>query len=197
MAGCVVDIGHGKIDVAAVSEGITQAPGAARLSFAGEQLTQLLGQLLQQQQQQQQQPLLPHQLGALKTQCCRAASSQAAYQIMLKQQQQQQLQQNGERRPAAPTSSSNLKGLAVWILVVQGSSSSNNNSQVVACRQYTLPDGSKFTITTEGFTTAEALFDPTLLGQSTPGLVDCILEVVSELPDASIERSVSGECVAL
>jgi len=27
MAGCVVDIGHGKVDVAAVSEGITQAQG--------------------------------------------------------------------------------------------------------------------------------------------------------------------------
>lgn len=37
LAGISVDIGHGKVDIAAVSEGVTQAQGAARMSFAGEQ----------------------------------------------------------------------------------------------------------------------------------------------------------------
>jgi hypothetical protein len=39
--GCSVDIGHGKIDIATVSEGVMHAPGAVRMSFAGEQLTQV------------------------------------------------------------------------------------------------------------------------------------------------------------
>jgi len=40
------------------------------MSFAGEQLTELLGQLLQQpSQQQQQQQLSQQELGALKVQC--------------------------------------------------------------------------------------------------------------------------------
>eukprot|EP00775_Hariotina_reticulata_P009584 gene9584-9747_t len=175
MAGCVVDIGHGKIDVAAVSEGITQAPGAARLSFAGEQLTELLGNLLQQQQ------LLPQQLGALKTQCCQAAPSPAAYQMILKQ--QQHVQHTGSISSTVHQQQPRQVGSS-------GIDHHHHQQSDGSLQEYTLPDGIKIAITTEGLTTAEALFDPTLLRQSTPGLVDCILEVVSDLPDASIKRSV-------
>lgn len=39
--GCTIDIGHGKIDIATVSDGVMHAPGAVRMSFAGQQLTQV------------------------------------------------------------------------------------------------------------------------------------------------------------
>jgi actin-related protein 7 len=158
LSGCTVDIGHGKIDVATVSEGTTNAPGAVRLSFAGEQLTQLLGQLLQQQQQQslQQQPSL-QQLNGLKVQCCRAAASADAYRQLLTQQQQ-----GGSSTAAAAAGSSQAPdGVA--------------SQQPGAPEEFTLPDGAKFTVTTEGYQVTEALFDPTLLGHHTPG--DCMLRV--------------------
>jgi actin-related protein 7 len=159
LSGCTVDIGHGKIDVATVSEGTTNAPGAVRLSFAGEQLTQLLGQLLQQQQQQslQHQPSL-QQLNGLKVQCCRAAASADEYKQLLTQQQQ-----GGSITAAVAAAAAGTSQAA------EAGTSQQPQQQPGALEEFTLPDGAKFTVTTEGYQVTEALFDPTLLGHHTPG----------------------------
>lgn len=155
LSGCSIDIGHGKIDVAAVSEGTTHAAGAARLSFAGEQLTELLGRLLREQQQGigLQEPLLPHQLSALKVQCCRTAASADAYRQLIKQSQRQ------------PDNSSAA-------IAIGPSNGSEQHQAPGALQEFTLPDGAKITVTTEGYKVTEALFDPTLLDHSTPGRGD-------------------------
>lgn len=166
LAGCSIDIGHGTIDVATVTEGVTNAPGAVRMSFAGEQLTELLGKLVQQQGIH----LQPHQLNALKIQCCRAAASADAY---------HKLMQNPAAAVAAAAASS-----------AEQPSSSSAPQQPQDSQEYTLPDGTKICITTEGHQVTEALFDPTLLGHSTPGIVDCILESLNDHPDPSLKRSI-------
>jgi actin-related protein len=159
LSGCTVDIGHGKIDVATVSEGTTNAPGAVRLSFAGEQLTQLLGQLLQQQQQ----PLQLQQLNTLKVQCCRAAASADVYRQLVSQQQPSSSSSSPAAAAAAATAAGTSQG--------PEGSASQPQQQPGAPEEFRLPDGAKFTVTTEGYQVAEALFDPTLLGHHTPG--DC------------------------
>jgi len=183
LAGISVDIGHGKVDIAAVSEGVTQAPGAARMRFACEHLTLLLGQLLAKQQ-----PGLPRftpqQLAALKVQCSRAAASAEALQHALSNPPQQQpLQANSAADPQQQQQTRSS----------EPGSEQPDQPQLPPLgtpQEYTLPDGTKITVTTEGAQTAEALFQPSAaLGHPTPGLIDCILDCVSELPDQALKRS--------
>ncbi|KAF8059415.1 ARP7 [Scenedesmus sp. PABB004] len=75
LTGLAADVGHGTVDVAAVVEGTTHAPSAARLGFAGEELTAHLGALLAGDAQ----GLAPAQLGALKVACAAVAPSAAAF----------------------------------------------------------------------------------------------------------------------
>jgi actin-related protein len=185
LAGISIDIGHGKVDIAAVSEGVTQAPGATRMSFAGEQLTQLLGRLLAKQQPTGQPQLNHRQLGALKVQCCRAAPSAEALQQLLAhgpqppqanpdQQQQPDAQQQQQPPDAAQ----------------QQQDGSAQLPPLGTPQEYTLPDGTKITVGPEGAQTAEALFCPAqALGAPTPSIIDCIIDCVNELPDAQLRRS--------
>lgn len=46
LTGCVVDMGHGKIDVVPVSEGQVQTHGMQRLPLAGEDMTKHIKQLI-------------------------------------------------------------------------------------------------------------------------------------------------------
>lgn len=181
LAGVSVDIGHGKVDIATVSEGVTQAPGATRMSFAGEHLTRLLGQLLAKQQPGVQ--LTVQQLGALKVQCCRAAESSSAFeQLLANPLQQQQHQQALQANPPSSdhqTSDQQPPGQDQQQLPPLGSP-----------QEYTLPDGTQITVTTEGAQVAEALFCPSqTLGLATPSLTDCIIDCVNELPDQALRRS--------
>jgi hypothetical protein len=41
LSGCSVDIGHGKVDIATVSEGVTHMQSAVRMSVAGQDLTRV------------------------------------------------------------------------------------------------------------------------------------------------------------
>lgn len=168
LAGCSIDIGHGKIDIATVTDGMTHAPGAARLSFAGEQLTKQLSRLLQQQQGVH---LQMAQLNALKVQCCSVAASADAFQHLL---------QNPASSGAADCSQQHPSS----------SSNPDQQQQQQGPQDYTLPDGTKITVTTEGYQIAEALINPSLLGQPSPGLVDCILESLTDHPDPSLKRSI-------
>lgn len=183
LAGISIDIGHGKVDIAAVSEGVTQAPGAARMSFAGEQLTQLLGRLLAKQQPGLQQLNLK-QLGALKVQCCRAAGSADSLQELLLHGPQQPQQANpSTQQPPGPSTAADA----------DGQTQEQDHPQLPPLgtpQEYTLPDGTKITVTTEGAQVAEALFRPSeALGAPTPSLIDCIIDCVNELPDLQLRRS--------
>ena len=163
-SGCSLDIGHGKIDVATVFEGVTNTLGAYRLDFSGKDLTNHLNQLLQQRGLS----LSPSQLSSLKVQCCKAAESAEAYQ-----------KATAAPPPTAaadgPSSSSGGKPPT--------SSSSSSNS-------YTLPDGTTITTTTEGLSTAEALFQPSLLGKSCMSLTTAISEAILHHPDTGNKRPI-------
>jgi actin-related protein len=191
LTGCTVDIGHGKIDIATVSEGTTNAPGAVRLSFAGEQLTQLLGQLMQQQQQQQQQlvqqPLPLQQLNALKVQCCKAAASADVYRQLMTRQQQ------GGSSSLAAAAAVAAAGPSQG---PEGSTSQQQQQQLGVPEEFTLPDGAKFTVTTEGYQVAEALFDPTLLGHHTPGKKSAVVMQACNLLFDQCQRRAAAAGVA-
>jgi actin-related protein 7 len=186
LAGISIDIGHGKVDIAAVSEGVTQAPGATRMSFAGEQLTQLLGRLLAKQQPGLQQ-LSPQQLGALKVQSCRAAGSADELQQLLlqgPQQQQPLLQANRSSSGSSPQQEPSADDPQ------QQQQDGTQLPPLGTPQEYTLPDGTKIIVAAEGAQTAEALFNPSkALGLHTPSLIDCIVDCVNELADPSLRRS--------
>jgi actin-related protein 7 len=185
LAGISIDIGHGKVDIAAVSEGVTQAPGAARMSFAGEQLTQLLGRLLAKQQPGLQQ-LNHKQLGSLKVQCCRAAGSADALQDLLAHGPQQPQQTD----PSSSSSAQQPPGTSTADADGQQEQDQPQLPPLGTPQEYTLPDGTKITVTTEGAQVAEALFRPSeALGAPTPSLIDCIIDCVNELPDLQLRRS--------
>eukprot|EP00877_Chromochloris_zofingiensis_P003743 jgi/Chrzof1/1336/Cz10g03130.t1 len=85
LAGCVADIGHGKIDIATVSEGAVNYPGARRLAFAGQDLTTYLRELLPPGVQ-----LSPHDVSLLKAQCARVADTASAFDALATQPPQPQ-----------------------------------------------------------------------------------------------------------
>lgn len=132
---------------------------------------QALGHVLAQQQPGLQQ-LSQQQLGQLKVQCCQAAPSHEAYQQLaaaggsVQQDPGQQLSQQQQQQQQLDQ-------------VPLGSP-----------QEYTLPDGTKINVTTEGLAAGEALLQPgAAFGQPpSPGLVDCIIECVDELPDVSARR---------
>jgi actin-related protein 7 len=181
LAGISIDIGHGKVDIAAVADGVTQAPGATRISFAGEQLTQQLGRLLAKQQPGLQQ-LSPQHLSALKVQCCRAASSADEL--------QQVLTHGPQPLQANRSSSSSPQQRPSTDDDPQQQQDEQQLPPLGTPQEYTLPDGTTITVTTEGAQTAEALFNPSkALGLPTPSLIDCIIDCVNELADPSLRRS--------
>lgn len=154
---------------------------------AGEQLTRLLGSLLAQQQPHLQQLTL-QQLGALKVQSCRAAASADALQKLLTQPPQHQLPQQ-----VNPTSSTQQQQQPGSIAAGDQPPQDDQQQQLPPLglpQEYTLPDGTKLTVSTEGAQTAEALFRPAAaLGAPTPSLIDCIVDCVNELPDQQLRRS--------
>jgi hypothetical protein len=81
----------------------------------------------------------------------------------------QQQQQSGSSTAAAVAGTSQAPDGAA----------SQQQQQPGAPEEFTLPDGAKFTVTSEGYQVTEALFDPTLLGHHTPG--DCVLQMNAKL----------------
>ncbi|KAK9820164.1 hypothetical protein WJX72_006966 [[Myrmecia] bisecta] len=74
LTGCVIDFGHGKTDIASVSEGQLHVAGARRLEFGGIDLTQHLADLLKQRGITVDDPA---SLQWLKEQCIRVAENAA------------------------------------------------------------------------------------------------------------------------
>jgi actin-related protein 7 len=173
-AGITADIGHGKIDVASVVEGVTSAATAIRLDFTGADLTQHFQHTLAQQQQPQQpqQPSIA-QAQALKCLVSKAATSAAAYKGLVDA-------DNGRGGAAAAASSKQQQAAAGEAPVTRWS----------APESYTLPDGSSFTVScSTSHTVAEALLDPTLLGLQAPGLAHAITDAVVAHPEAPIRKA--------
>ena len=75
-SGCVVDIGHGKVDISNVVEGQLSAASVRRAPFAGEDMTRLLEGMLSQQGIHIHST---HDVEVLKELCCRAADSAQDY----------------------------------------------------------------------------------------------------------------------
>lgn len=69
LQGAVVDLGHGKLDVAAISDGQVQTTSMRRLPFSGELLTRYMQSLMAQRGV----ALTLQQAEALKEQCCTAS----------------------------------------------------------------------------------------------------------------------------
>jgi actin-related protein 7 len=164
-SGCSADIGHGKIDVATVFEGVTNTLGAYRLDICGEDLTTYLHQLLSNRGVN----LTPNQLSSLKVQCCKSAESAAAYQQVATS--TAAVATNGPSSSAGGGEKPEL-------------SSSSSSS-------YTLPDGTTITTTTaEALSLAESLFQPSLLGKSCMGLTTAISEAILHHPDTGNKRPI-------
>lgn len=59
LTGCVVDMGHGKVDIVPVSEGQAQSHGMQRLPLAGEDMTKHIQEHISKSDDQFQTPLFP------------------------------------------------------------------------------------------------------------------------------------------
>jgi actin-related protein 7, plant len=141
LAGCVVDLGDGKIDVATVSEGNVHSPGVRRLDYSLRDVTSLLQKLLEQSGQP---GLSQQQLEQVKALACKAADSEADYAAL-------------QSSPPEP-------------------------------QVFKLPDGTDVTIGSEGYTLAEAVLQPSLLGVSSAGILDAMVDSVYAHPDAAFRK---------
>eukprot|EP00798_Chlamydomonas_sp_ICE-L_P004670 gene4670-14867_t len=75
ITGCVLDVGHGKVDVSVVTEGQLNSSTCRRMEFAGEELTYLLQDLLRSNGV----PGGAHDAELLKEMCSSAAESASAF----------------------------------------------------------------------------------------------------------------------
>lgn len=80
LSGCVVDIGHGKVDVSTITEGQVNTSSVRRLPFAGEDLTRYLEDLLHQRGISLHST---HDVEVLKELSCQAAESTQDYERLL------------------------------------------------------------------------------------------------------------------
>lgn len=222
LAGCSVDLGHDTIDIATVHDGVTNAPGAVRLSAAGEDVSRLLGSMLQQQQQQDSsgaavnggtaappQQQLPNaaQLGALKAACCCVAPSGGAY---------AQLMAGGKLPPppqppagcAAADAAAEKEGGAAAAAgtgaeeqpqAAAGAAPQPKRlppTDPAAPQSFTLPDGAVFSVTPQqAYTLGEALLTPSLLGpvgSGQPGLADGVLQALAAYPELPGRSAAAG-----
>mmetsp|Transcript_15911 Transcript_15911/g.34353 ORF Transcript_15911/g.34353 Transcript_15911/m.34353 type:complete len:377 (+) Transcript_15911:10-1140(+) len=149
VSGCVVDIGHGKVDISSVNDGQINSSSVRRLPLGGEDLTRHLEKLLHQKG-----TTLPsaHDVELLKEMCCQASESGQDYDRMLR------------------------KG--------------TSDADGMETTSYKLPDGQEITLTTEGYQTAEALFQPGLMGVSSPGISDATFDCIQTQYEGGSRRQV-------
>jgi actin-related protein 7 len=176
-AGITADIGHGKIDIASVVEGVTSAATAIRLDYSGADLTQHFQHALAQQHQQQpQQQPSPAQAQALKCLVSKAATSAAAYKGLVEADSS-----SGGGAAAAASSKPQQQQ--------QQAAGEQPVTRWSAPESYTLPDGSSFSVAcSTAHAVAEALLDPSLLGLQAPGLAHAITDAVVAHPEAVIRK---------
>lgn len=79
-SGLVVDVGHSKVDVSTVTEGLLNSSSATRLPYGGEQLTQYLDHLLAQRGIKLSSL---HDVEVLKEQCAKCADSSLEFRVAM------------------------------------------------------------------------------------------------------------------
>lgn len=191
--GLVIDIGHGKVDIATVTDGLVNTSSAARLPYGGEAMTRYLQHLLAARGIQLRGL---HDAEVLKEACARCCSSGADFRVnnsspaKVLQRQAAQMLKPGSM-PVPGTSGSGPQPMAVDGPAAGGPADANGASASQAAPQslpadpnvYTLPDGSEIRILNEGHAAAEVLFTPELLGlHGTLGIAETAFVVASE-PD--------------
>lgn len=165
--GLVVDVGHGKVDITTVSDGLANTSSAARMPYGGEALTRYLHHLLDARGVKLGSL---HDVEVLKEACTRCASSGADFRVnhssASKVLQRQAAQILAKPDAIAPEGSDEASQLAAL--------SADPNF-------FTLPDGSSIRVLNEGHAVAEALFSPELLGfNGTLGLAEAVYTVAAE-----------------
>jgi actin-related protein 7 len=186
ITGSVVDIGHGKIDIATVLDGQLNTSSVRRLEFGGADLTSRLAELLRRSPCEAARaaaaghaspcsadsPPYPDPIEALKEQCCTAAPSAREYDSMLRAASSA----GASTSAARPPSTSALADAPAPPTELGGP------------QTYTLPDGQEVTLTTEGVAATEALFRPELLGLSCPGIAESLMDAISVQYDSNYRR---------
>ncbi|KAG1659730.1 hypothetical protein FOA52_009447 [Chlamydomonas sp. UWO 241] len=165
-SGCVVDIGHGKVDVSTVLEGQLLSSSTRRLPYGGQDLTTLMEGMIKGRPGGP--PPNAHTLdyAALKEQCAHAAEN-----------------------------AMELERARLLASAQAGTSSSTGGDPSAAARPgtepvtYTLPDGQEVTVRNEGLQVAEALFRPELLGQAgCPSVQAAVVSSTSTSYEGRAER---------
>lgn len=161
VSGSVVDIGHGKVDVATVGDGQLVSASVRRLPMAGEELDGLLADLLRKRGLE----LTAAQAEALKEQCMQVADSA------------QEFDRLSSSAAAGAAGQSGGSGDAP-----------GGDSKTLEHKAYKLPDGQEVTVGAEGLLLGESLFRPELGGASSPGLSECLMDSVQTQYEGSFRR---------
>lgn len=156
LSGCVVDLGHGKLDVTSVHDGVISLGSSHRLPhFSGAGLSSAMRSLMKGQMTPSTlQAFTDEAADSLKEQCAYACLSASEYDRVMS---------------AAAAGSS-----------ASSSSSGPDDIPLGAPKAYKLPDGQIVTVTTEGMQLVEALFRPeaSILSPPSPSLDLSLQEVV-------------------
>ncbi|GIL49443.1 hypothetical protein Vafri_5773 [Volvox africanus] len=152
--GLVVDVGHDKVDVATVTEGLVNPSTVRRLEYGGANLTQYMQQLMRDPQRLQQQQFGGDAMAVDPT----AWSGGITAQHILSEE-------------AAET----LKELCARC--ADSEEAFNTAISSSSPETFTLPDGQVFTVQSEGLKVGEALFQPTaLLGLRGPNIAEAAVD---------------------
>lgn len=178
--GLVVDVGHDKVDVSTVIEGLVNQSSVRRLNYGGADLTRYLQKLMAdkpptQAQPQEQQP--------------RPDSMQVDGEQQQGAPQQEQQQQRPSRPLTAEGAMEALKELCARCCESERALEAACAAAAQQPQSYTLPDGQRFSVGDEGLRVAEALFHPhTLLGVLSPNLVEAALDSASVVPELLMRK---------
>jgi actin-related protein len=186
--GLSVDVGHGKAVVASVAEGATHVAGAARLEWAGEDLTGYTGRLLGADAAAR---LAPGQLRAVKEQAARCAASAEDYAALAAAASGAPGAPPPDAAAAARFAAAERASLSAAADKQQQQSIQQFADEWRAARgRFALPDGTALELGAAGYSIGEALMRPASAGLAAPTLAEVCCEVVSQQMDLPTRRAV-------
>ncbi|GMH42946.1 hypothetical protein BSKO_10868 [Bryopsis sp. KO-2023] len=182
LTGCVLDLGHGKIDIAPVSEGQLQTHAVTRLDICGQDLTQCLQQKIGLESAVQ---ISIDDAKIIKeNSACVAASSET----FLELQQEKNASDNTCSKPPSPVKHPGSPAQKPSV-IAPGPGVSPQLCLPPTITEHVLPDGN--TIHVKAGTAAilgESLFNPSVVGRGGPGLADACCECVLGQGDPSLRK---------
>ncbi|CAD7701608.1 unnamed protein product [Ostreobium quekettii] len=179
LTGCVVDLGHGKMTVAPVTEGQAQTQGARKLGFGGSQITSYFQQMLGQR------GIETSEVDAeyLKEQCAACSETSEAFRSLL---------DAGPTSPPQPKPTSPASPATSPTHPTTGAATASTGPQPFqppTTAIHTLPDGNTITVqASESATLGEAFFDPGLIGIDEFGVAEAVCDAVLNFGDPSVRR---------